>query len=120
MMAKDSGAMSLVERYRPSLFVLASQVAAATLNAAAKYAETRLEEVHPFQVLHVRMLITALGCTWYLWHIGGGDKKSDLLFGAPDVRGLILLRALGGTCGASGFFCKSLFNIILSYHPILP
>ncbi|KAI1091313.1 hypothetical protein F5B19DRAFT_503272 [Rostrohypoxylon terebratum] len=104
-MAKDSGAMlSLVERYRPSLFVLASQVAAATLNAAAKYAETRLEEVHPFQVLHVRMLITALGCTWYLWHIGGGDKKSDILFGSPDVRGLILLRALGGTCGASGFF----------------
>ncbi|KAI1462643.1 hypothetical protein F4805DRAFT_4234 [Annulohypoxylon moriforme] len=108
-MAKDSGAvMSLVERYRPSLFVLASQVAAATLNAAAKYAETRLEQVHPFQVLHVRMLITALGCTWYLWHTGG-SKKSDILFGTPDVRGLILLRALGGTCGASGFFFSMVY-----------
>ncbi|KAI2467531.1 hypothetical protein F4781DRAFT_307347 [Annulohypoxylon bovei var. microspora] len=107
-MAKDSGTLSLVERYRPSLFVLASQVAAATLNAAAKYAETRLEQVHPFQVLHVRMLITALGCTWYLWRIGG-TSKSDMLFGTPDVRGLILLRALGGTCGASGFFFSMVY-----------
>ncbi|KAI1103142.1 hypothetical protein F4804DRAFT_310838 [Jackrogersella minutella] len=107
-MAEKSGPLSLIERYRPSLFVLASQVAAATLNAAAKFVETRLEQVHPFQVLHVRMLITGLGCTSYLWYIGG-SSKSDILFGTSDVRGLILLRALGGVCGASGFFFSMVY-----------
>lgn len=105
-MALDSGIRSLVEPYRPSLFVLASQVAAATLNAAAKFIETIAEPVHPFFILYIRMLITGLGCTWYLWHIG--SFKSEVFIGESDVRGFILLRAFGGVCGATGFFCMFL------------
>jgi len=104
-MIKDLGVSSLFKRYRPSLFVLASQVVAATLNAAAKFIETKSNPVHPFTILHIRMLITGLGCSFCLWR--NGSSKSENFFGTPDVRGLILLRALGGVCGATGFFCTS-------------
>lgn len=101
----DLSVPSAIERFRPSLFVLGSQVAAATLNAAARLIETRPEPVHPFQILLVRMLITGVGCTWYLWHTG--FSMTNCLLGTPEVGRLIGLRALGGICGATGFFCTS-------------
>ena len=106
--------VSIVQQYRPSLFVLASQMVAATLNAAAKFVETRPEATHPFMILHIRMFITGLGCTLHLWH-NTGTSKSQALFGMPDVRGLMLLRALGGVCGATGFFCRFVFCNLLGF-----
>jgi hypothetical protein len=94
---------SFIERYGPSLLVLLSQVVAAVSNAAAKFIETGSEPVHPFMILHIRMLITGLGCTLYLWH--SGISTSEVFFGSSDVRQLVLLRAIGGVCGATGFFC---------------
>ncbi|KAK3311742.1 hypothetical protein B0H66DRAFT_631090, partial [Apodospora peruviana] len=101
---------SSIRQHSLALLVLASQVTAAAINAAAKYVETihgptsQPETIHPFMILHVRMLITGLGCTLFLFHRDGNSSKSDALFGSREVRSLILLRALGGVCGASGFF----------------
>lgn len=105
-MAKALELTSFSRRCLPSLFVLASQVAAATLNAAAKFSETRPEPVHPFMILHIRMLITGLGCTLYLWHMGSSIPET--FFGTPEVHYLVLFRAIGGICSATGFFCRSL------------
>lgn len=104
---------SMIETYRPSLYVLASQVVAATLNAAAKFIETRDEAVHPFMTLYVRMLITTLGCTVYLLlsSTPNGTSKAHMLFGTRDVRLLLVLRAVGGVCSATGFFCMSSFVV---------
>ncbi|RWA08437.1 hypothetical protein EKO27_g6673 [Xylaria grammica] len=79
---------------------------AATVNAAAKFCETRPELVHPFMILHIRMLVTGLGCTLYLSHMG--SSKSVAFFGVAEVRGLILLRAIGGVFSATGFFSRCL------------
>lgn len=98
---------SIIEQYRPSLYVLASQVVAATLNAAAKFIETTDEAVHPFMILYVRMLITTFGCTVYLLlsRTPNDTSKVHMLLGTHDVRWLLVLRALGGICSATGFFC---------------
>lgn len=115
---------SMIGTYRPSLYVLASQVLAATLNAAAKFIETEDEAVHPFMILYVRMLITTLGCTTYLLlaNTRNGTSKAHMLFGTRDVRWLLVLRAIGGVCSATGFFCMSSFGVaaicILVSYPI--
>ncbi|GAW16607.1 hypothetical protein ANO14919_060400 [Xylariales sp. No.14919] len=80
---------------------------AATVNAAAKFCETRPELVHPFMILHIRMLVTGLGCTLYLSHMG--SSKSVAFFGVAEVRGLILLRAIGGVFSATGFFFSMIY-----------
>ncbi|KAI1739176.1 hypothetical protein F4680DRAFT_423076 [Xylaria scruposa] len=106
-MAKDSEAISFLERHYPALFVIASQMVAATVNAAAKFCETRPEQVHPFMILHIRMLVTGLGCALYLSHVG--SSRSDAFFGAKEVRGLVLLRAVGGVFSATGFFFSMIY-----------
>ncbi|KAI1349994.1 hypothetical protein F5Y01DRAFT_164361 [Xylaria sp. FL0043] len=99
--------MSFIERHSPSLLVIASQVVAATMNAAAKFCETNLEPVHPFMILHVRMLATGLGCALYLSHVG--SSMSVAFFGAKEVRSLVFLRAIGGVCSATGFFFSMIY-----------
>ncbi|KAI0813695.1 hypothetical protein GGR55DRAFT_635549 [Xylaria sp. FL0064] len=106
------GLMSFIERHSPSLLVIASQVVAATMNAAAKFCETNLEPVHPFMILHVRMLATGLGCALYLSHVG--SSTSVAFFGAKEVRSLVLLRAIGGVCSATGFFCMLILVCLFS------
>ena len=102
-MTKDFETQSFIERNRPALFVLASQVVAVTLNAATKVIETSPDAVDPFIILHVRMLIMGVGCTLYLRDTG--SLKPESFFGTPDVRCLLLLRVLGGVCSATGFLC---------------
>ena len=94
---------SISAGFWPSLFVLASQVLATSLNAAAKFTETMSEPVHPFMILHIRMLITGTGCTLCLWRVH--SPKLDIFLGGPEVRHLLLIRAFGGICGTTGFFC---------------
>ncbi|KAI1752760.1 hypothetical protein F4782DRAFT_114197 [Xylaria castorea] len=106
-MAKDSEVMSFIERNYPALSVIASQMVAATVNAAAKFCETRPEQVHPFMILHIRMLVTGLGCALCLSHIG--SPSSATFFGVKEVRGLVLLRAIGGLCSATGFFFSMIY-----------
>lgn len=108
---------SVIETYRPSLYVLASQVGAATLNAAAKFLETKDEAVSPFMILYVRMLITTLGCTAYLLLRKNPDgiSKAHMLFGKRDMRWLLVLHAFGGVCSATGCFCMSSFAIAATW-----
>uniref|UniRef100_A0A093XFR0 Putative transport protein n=1 Tax=Talaromyces marneffei PM1 TaxID=1077442 RepID=A0A093XFR0_TALMA len=93
---------SIIEQYRPSLYVLASQVVAATLNAAAKFIETTDEAVHPFMIL-----------------TPNDTSKVHMLLGTHDVRWLLVLRALGGICSATGFFCAlgALLGVMLIAQP---
>ncbi|KAI0533011.1 hypothetical protein GGR58DRAFT_522157 [Xylaria digitata] len=102
-----SKVMSLIEQYYPSLLVVASQMVAATVNAAAKFCETRPERVHPFMILHIRMLITGLGCALYLSQLE--SSRSVAFFGIKEVRGLVLLRAIGGVVSATGFFFSMIY-----------
>ncbi|KAB5576186.1 hypothetical protein GE09DRAFT_618160 [Coniochaeta sp. 2T2.1] len=106
-MAKDLHLTSFSRRCLPSLFVLASQVVAATLNAAAKFSETGPEPMHPFMILHIRMLVTGLGCTLRLWHLG--SSMSETFFGTPEVHHLVVLRAIAGICSATGFFFSMIY-----------
>ncbi|KAI0102730.1 hypothetical protein GGR51DRAFT_562187 [Nemania sp. FL0031] len=99
--------MSLIARHYPSLLVIASQMVAATVNAAAKFCETGPEQVHPFMILHIRMLVTGLSCALYLSHVG--SSTSVAFFGGPEVRGLVGLRAIGGVFSATGFFFSMIY-----------
>lgn len=96
---------SFLARHLPSILVLASQISAAAIHAIVKILETGTQPVHPFQILQVRLFITGVGCTLYLW----SSRVPDFPLGPRDTRLLLALRALGGLFGAVGFYCtKSL------------
>ncbi|KUI74490.1 hypothetical protein VM1G_11985 [Cytospora mali] len=96
---------SFVMRHRPSILVLASQISAAVIHSIVKVLETGTQPVHPFQILHVRLMITGVGCTLYLWYRG----VPGFPLGPRDARTLLSLRALGGVCGAVGFYFSILY-----------
>lgn len=100
---KDPNA-SFVARHKPSLLVLASQVSAAIIHGTVKILETGERPVHPFQILHVRLFITGISCMLYLRCSG----LPDFPLGPKDVRPLLIMRAVGGLCGAIGFYCMIL------------
>ncbi|GKT66977.1 integral membrane protein DUF6 [Colletotrichum tofieldiae] len=96
---------SFLERHKPSLLVLASQLSAAALNGFAKFFETGDDPVHPFQVLFVRFLITGVASTFYLWYI----KTPNFPLGLPELRSLLALRAAAGVFGAFGFYFSIMY-----------
>lgn len=93
---------SFVARHRASLVVLASQGSAAILHGFVKALENGADPIGPFQVLLIRMLITGIGCSLYLWVKG----IADFPLGPREVRPLLLLRAVGGILGAGGMYCE--------------
>ncbi|KAI0162265.1 hypothetical protein GGR57DRAFT_517611 [Xylariaceae sp. FL1272] len=103
----DSKIILAIKQHRPALLVIASQILAATLNAAAKYCETRPRPIHPFLILHIRMLVTGLGCLRVLLTID--SPPSVAFFGSREVRGYIILRAVSGIVSAGGFFFSMLY-----------
>lgn len=92
---------SFLARHSPSIMVIASQILAAVIQGIVKFLETGTQPVHPFQILQIRLLVTGVGCTLYLWR----KKTPDFPLGPRNMRPLLLLRALGGVCGATGFYC---------------
>ncbi|KAK1525824.1 uncharacterized protein CCOS01_08242 [Colletotrichum costaricense] len=96
---------SFLDRHRPSMLVLASQLSAAALNGFAKFFETGEDPVHPFQVLFVRFLITGTACTVYLWF----TKAPNFPLGSPELRWLLALRAAAGVFGAFGFYFSIMY-----------
>ncbi|KXH40456.1 hypothetical protein CSAL01_01410 [Colletotrichum salicis] len=96
---------SFLDRHRPSMLVLASQLSAAALNGFAKFFETGKDPVHPFQVLFVRFLITGTACTFYLWF----TKAPNFPLGLPELRWLLALRAAAGVLGAFGFYFSIMY-----------
>ncbi|ORY68979.1 uncharacterized protein BCR38DRAFT_335478 [Pseudomassariella vexata] len=92
--------LSIFARHRSSLFVLGSQVVAALLHALARLLETGSERVHPFTVLQIRLFITVIGSSLYLWR----TQSPGFPLGPPELRPLLALRAAGGVLGACGFY----------------
>ena len=87
------------------LLVLASQVAAVIVHGLAKFLETTAS-IDPQQVLQVRMFITLSINSFFLT----SRFPDELPLGKKDVRGLLVLRTLGGICGAAGFYCERSIN----------
>lgn len=101
---------SFLARHKPSLIVLASQVSAAIVHGVVKSLETTSSSnangaVDPFQILLVRMVITGVACSAYLWF----KRVPDFPWGHHDVRHILLLRAFGGVLGAGGMYCEFVF-----------
>lgn len=106
-MGNNAPDASFGARHKPSFLVLASQVSAAIIHGIVKILETEERPVHPFQILQVRLFITGLSCMLYLWCSG----FPDFIFGPKDVRPLLVIRAVGGVCGAIGFYCMNLCRV---------
>lgn len=96
-------ASSLLTRHKPAFFVLASQIFAAILHTLAQVLETGSELIHPSVILLIRLSVTALFCTLHLWRT---NAKDFLPLGPREVRPLLVLRAVGGVAGATGFYCR--------------
>lgn len=95
-------ASSLFTRHKPAFFVLASQIFAAILHTLAQVLETGSEPTHPSVILLIRLSVTALFCTLHLWR----ENAKDFPLGPREVRPLLILRAVGGVSGATGFYCR--------------
>lgn len=106
-MGNNAPNASFVARHKPSFLVLASQVSAACIHGIVEILETEERPVHPFRVLQVRLFITGISCMLYLWCI----DFPDFLLGPKDVRPLLFVRAVGGVCGAIGFYCMMLARV---------
>lgn len=106
---------SFVARHRASMVVLASQICAACVHGVVKALESGTETVGPFQILLVRMLVTGIGCSLYLWF----KKNPEFPLGPRDVRPLLLLRATGGILGAGGMYCETCASyIVIPYRTV--
>lgn len=91
-----------MSRHKPSLVVLASQVSAAVVHGVVKSLESGADAVDPFQILLVRMAITGVGCSTYMWL----RRVPEFPLGDRDLRPMLLLRAAGGVLGAGGMYCQ--------------
>lgn len=103
--------LAFLARHKPSAVVFASQVSAAVVHGVVKVLENGTDNVDPFQILLIRMLITGFGCTLCLWIKG----VPELPFGPREVRPILVLRAVGGVLGAGGMYCE-IFSITSSKH----
>jgi drug/metabolite transporter (DMT)-like permease len=97
----DSPKRGFFSQNRGALLVLLSQVLSSLVNVAVKILVTGLQTpVHPVQILNTRMIVTLFMGVWYCWY----NEVPDHPFGPKDVRCLMLVRAVGGACGALGFY----------------
>ncbi|RDW68650.1 hypothetical protein BP5796_09307 [Coleophoma crateriformis] len=81
------------------VLVFASQVVAVIVHGLAKLLETTAS-IDPQQILQVRMFITLGINSLFL----ANRCPDELPLGKKDIRGLLMLRTLGGICGAVGFY----------------
>lgn len=95
-------ASSLFNRHKSAFFVLASQIFASILHTLAQVLETGSEPIHPSVILLVRLIVTGIFCTLHLWR----TNAKDFPLGPQEVRPLLILRAVGGVSGATGFYCR--------------
>lgn len=93
---------SFLARHKPSAVVLLSQISAAIVHGVVKGLENGDDDVDPFQILLIRMVITGVGCSLFLWH----QKVPEFPLGEREVRPMLLLRAVGGILGAGGMYCR--------------
>lgn len=88
------------------LLVLASQCLSILINTTARFLVAGASNVHPFQLLNVRMLITLVLCGAYQLY----RWNDDVFPGPKPIRGLLMIRSAGGILGAVGFYRKTTFS----------
>lgn len=84
-------------------FMLAAQVFSASMNVSIRLLENASTHLHPLQILFVRMSVTALGITLWLWR----QNKPKNILGRRENRLLLIVRAFGGFLGVFGLYCMS-------------
>ncbi|EEP80922.1 predicted protein [Uncinocarpus reesii 1704] len=81
---------------------MAAQFFGASMNVMTRLLELdgpHGKGMHPFEILFVRMSATTLCSFLYMWY-----KKVPQPFGAPAVRGLLVLRGVSGFIGVFGLY----------------
>lgn len=86
---------------RGPLLVLLSQMLSGLTNLCVKALITKFAQpISPFSILNARMIITLSLSSIYCWL----KDVEGFPTGPREVRWLLLLRAVGGCCGAVGFY----------------
>ena len=87
-------------RNRGMLFLLTAQFFATTMSLMARLLSTGPQKFHALQILFARQSITAAGCFLWMW----ANAVPDAPLGARGVRGLLVVRGLGGFWGIFGLY----------------
>ncbi|KAH8590109.1 hypothetical protein B0O99DRAFT_522082 [Bisporella sp. PMI_857] len=96
-----SSTRSCVGINRGPILVLLSQIFSSLINLCVKVLITKFAQpISPIRILNTRMIITFSLSSVYCWV----KNIQDFPGGAKDVRWLMVLRAVGGSCGAIGFY----------------
>ncbi|KAL8659422.1 MAG: hypothetical protein Q9226_000449 [Calogaya cf. arnoldii] len=82
------------------VLVLVSQLFGALMNVTTRLLETSGNPLNTFQVMFVRMAITSLLCTLYMWWA----QIEHFPLGRKDVRKLLMARGFGGFFGLLGIY----------------
>lgn len=86
-------------------YVLLAQVFGCLMNVTTRLLEVEGNNgagMHPFQILFVRMTITTVLSTTYMWW----TQIPHFPFGLREVRWLLAIRGIGGFFGVFGMYCK--------------
>ncbi|EFW23309.1 hypothetical protein D8B26_006803 [Coccidioides posadasii str. Silveira] len=84
------------------LMVMSAQFFGASMNVMTRLLELNGPHgkgMHPFEILFVRMSATTFCSFLYMWY-----TRVPQPFGAPDVRGLLVLRGVSGFIGVFGLY----------------
>lgn len=89
-------------------FMLLAQIFGVLMNVTTRLLEVEGNKgkgLHPFQILFVRMGITTILASTYMWH----QKTPHFPLGMPEVRGLLVVRGLAGFGGVFGMYFSLLY-----------
>ncbi|KUI68072.1 hypothetical protein VM1G_11506 [Cytospora mali] len=90
----------LWEANRSCMLVVISSFFGSAMALSTKMLELDDGGMHPFQILFMRMAVTTIGCTAYLWW----KRMPHSLLGQKGVRGLLLFRGVSGFFGILGIW----------------
>ncbi|KAF2101083.1 hypothetical protein NA57DRAFT_24049, partial [Rhizodiscina lignyota] len=88
--------------------VLIAQVFGTLMNVTTRLLEVEGNNgkgMHPFQILFVRMGLTVILATWYMWW----KKTPDFPMGQKGITLLLILRGIGGFFGVFGMYYSLLY-----------
>lgn len=88
------------EANRSCMLVVISSLFGSAMAVFTKLLELDGGGMHPFQVLFLRMAVTTIGCTAYLWW----KRIPHSLLGPKGFRGLLLFRGISGFFGIFGIW----------------
>lgn len=88
------------EANRSCMLVVISSLFGSAMALFTKLLELDGGGLHPFQILFMRMAVTTVGCTAYLWW----KRIPHSLLGQKGIRGLLLFRGISGFFGIFGIW----------------